>query len=154
MNFFKRQQLSNTPQMPLFSRLNEEMNRFFDRDFPALSSRWDVLGGEWQPDIDVEQKSSEYIVRADLPGVDVKDIKVAMDNGMLTIEGKRETKAEENKENFRCIERSYGSFYRSFALPEAVVEKNIKAHCHNGVLEITVPKAKSAKLKEIPIISD
>ena len=154
MNLFKRQPLTTTPQLPLFSRLNEEMNRFFESDFPSLTGRWDVLGGQWQPDIDIEQKSNEYVVKADLPGVEVKDIKVSMDNGMLTIEGKRESKVEENKENYRCIERSYGSFFRSVALPDAVVEENIKAHCHNGVLEVIVPKEKSAKLKEIPIISD
>ena len=134
MSLFKRQQLSTMPHLPLFSRLNDEMNRFFESDLPTFSSRWDVLGGQWQPDLDIEQKSTEYIVRADLPGVDVKDIKVSMDNGMLTIEGKRETKAEENRDNYRLVERSFGNFYRSVALPEAVVEKNIKAHCHNVVL--------------------
>ena len=154
MNLFKRQSLSTLPQLPLFSQLSDEMNRFFERDVPSLGAHWDVMAGQWQPSIDIEQKDKEYIVRADVPGVKTKDIEVSMDNGMLTIEGKRETKVEENRENYRCIERSFGTFYRSVRLPDAADAQKIRAHCHDGVLEVSVPKTPAAKQKTIEVISD
>ena len=77
-----------------------------------------------------------------------------MDNGMLTIEGKRETKVEENKDNYRRIEREFGAFYRSFSLADATEAEKISAHAHNGVLEVIVPKAESAKQKKIEIKVD
>ncbi len=154
MNLFKRQALSTLPQLPLFSQLSDEMNRFFDRDLHSLENRFDVMGTQWQPAIDIEQKDKEYVIRADVPGVEPKDIKVFLDNGLLTIEGKRDTKAEVNKEDYRCIERSYGSFYRCVRLPEAVEAENIKAHNHNGVLEVTIPRAMSSNQKAIPVLSD
>lgn len=154
MNLLTRQPLSTLPHLPLFSQLSEEMNRFFEQDLTSLGGRWETLAGQWQPNIDVEKKENEYVVRADIPGVNAKDIKVSMDNGMLTIEGKRETKTEENKENYHCIERSCGNFYRAIALPEAVDSENIKAHNHNGVLEITIPKSTAKKQHFIQVLAD
>ncbi|WP_164735589.1 Hsp20/alpha crystallin family protein [Marinobacter sp. NP-4(2019)] len=154
MSLLKRKSLSAFPQLPLASQLSEEMNRLMEREFPLLGRHWETLGGQWQPDVDIEQKANEYLITVDIPGVDPKDISVSMDNGMLTIEGKRESKVEEKKENYRCIEREYGSFYRSFSLPDAGESDKIKAHVHNGVLEITVPKLESTKQKKIEVHVD
>jgi HSP20 family protein len=77
-----------------------------------------------------------------------------MDNGNLIIEGKRDTKAEQNKDNFRMVERNYGGFYRSLYLADAAEAKGIKAHCHNGVLEVKVPLAEAAQHKKIEVIVD
>lgn len=154
MNILRRQPLTTYPQLSLFSQLSDEMNRLFERDFPSMEGRWNVLGGQWQPDVDIETKDKEYVIHADVPGINAKDIKVSMDSGVLTIEGKRETKAEENRENYRCVERNYGSFFRSFRLPDVGSIDKVKAHCHNGVLELKIPKSKSAEQKTIPIISD
>jgi len=154
MNFLTRRPLSTLPQLPLFSQLSDEMNSFFERDLPSMGTRWDTKASNWQPAIDIEKKDKEYVIRADIPGVDAKDIKVSMESGMLVIEGKRETKTEENKEDYHCIERNYGSFYRAVGLPEAVDAEKIRAHNHNGVLEINVPKSTSATQKFIPVHSD
>lgn len=154
MSLLKRKSLAAFPQLPLSSQLSDEMNRLFEREFPLTSGRWETLGGQWQPDVDIEQKADHYVITADIPGVDPKDISVSMDNGMLTIEGKRESRVEEKRENYRCIEREYGSFYRSFSLPDACEAEKIKAHSHNGVLEVTVPKQESAKQKKIQVHVD
>jgi len=141
------------PNLPLFSQLSDEMNRFWSRD-SIFDRRQSDLLGDWQPDIDVEKKNNVYLIRADIPGVNPKDIKVTMDNGNLVIEGNRETNVEETKENYRFIERAYGSFYRNVHLPDASNAKGIEAHCKNGVLEVTVPIAETAKQKKIEVIVD
>lgn len=153
MSLFKHQPLATMPQLPMFSQLSDEMNQFFGRDLPLFSRQTDL--SDWQPAMDIEQKDNLYIVKADIPGVDPKDIKVAMENGNLIIEGKRESKAEENNKNYRRVERHFGSFYRCINLPDASDEhKKIEAHCNKGVLEVTVPKISTAAQKKIEIKVD
>jgi len=156
MSLLKRRSLSTHPTtLPLFSQLSDEMNRFWGSELPVFSQRSEIVGGDWQPEIDIEQKKDMYLVRADIPGVDPKDIKVSIENGKLVVEGRRETEVEENRENFYRVERSCGSFYRSFNLPDAATNaKAIKAHSHNGVLEISVPISETAKQKKIEIKVD
>lgn len=153
MSLFKHQPLTTRSNLPLFTQLSDEMSRFWPTE-SLLSHHQSELLGDWQPAIDIEQKSNMYLVRADMPGVDPKDIKVTMDNGHLVIEGKRETKVEGSKENYRCIERSFGSFYRSFNLPDASDANGIEAHCKSGVLEVSVPIKETAKQKKIEIRID
>jgi|TARA_B110000908_G_C10241093_1_gene446105 HSP20 family protein len=155
MSLFKHQPLSTMPQLPIFSQLSDEMNHFFGRDLPMFGRQPELLSSEWQPATDIEQRDNRYIIKADIPGVDPKDIKVTMENGNLIIEGKRETKVEENKKNYHRIERSFGSFYRCIDLPDASEEsKKIEAHCNKGVLEIIVPKIGAAAHKKIEIKVD
>lgn len=159
MSLFKHQPqhqpLSTMQQLPIFSQLSDEMNQFFGRDLPLFGRQSDLLSGDWQPATDIEQRDNRYIVRADIPGVDPKDIKVSMENGNLIIEGKRETKVEENKKNYRRVERSFGSFYRCINLPDAADEsKKIEAHCSKGVLEVIVPKTTASAQKKIEIKVD
>ena len=153
MSLFNRQPLTTLPSLPLFSQLSDEMNHFWGKD-NLLTRRQGDLMTDWLPDVDIEQKKNMYLVRADIPGVAPEDIKVSMDNGNLIIEGKRENKVLDNRENYRCVERSYGSFYRSFNLPDATDAKTIEAHSRNGVLEVSVPITASAKQKKIEVKVD
>ena len=154
MTLFKHQPLATRPQLPLFSQLSNEIDRFFGQGFPMNSRSSDLLTDVWQPSADIERQDNRYIVRADIPGVDPKNINVSMDNGNLVIEGKRESKTEDKRENYYRLERSYGSFYRSFNLPDAQDAKKIEAHCHNGVLEVIVPKLVAEKHKKIEVKVD
>lgn len=154
MSIFRNQSLQTVPTRPLFSQLSDEMNRFWNNELSLFGRQGEALEGLWQPDIDIELKKNKYEVRADIPGVDPKEIKVSMDNGNLIIEGKRETHAEESRENFRRVERSFGGFYRSVYLADATDAKGIEAHCQNGVLEVTVPLSESAKHKKIEVQVD
>lgn len=141
---------------PLFSNLSElhqaldrmfEPSTFFDRD------NWlsNVVGSNWTPTIDIKDEANQYVIRADVPGVDSKNIEVSIDKGMLTIKGHRETETKEERENYVHIERSQGSFYRTINLPNATDSSKISAKSKNGVLEITVPKAKESLAQKIQI---
>ena len=113
-----------------------------DREFRAAS---------W-PRVDIVEKDSGYSISADLPGLDKKDIKVSVENGVLTISGEKEaTKNDEKKNRYHYLERSYGSFKRSFALPENVDQEHIEANFKNGVLQLALKKNEKAKPKAIEV---
>ena len=105
----------------------------------------------WRPAIDVEEKDGKYLVRADLPGMKKKDIHVELKDGYLTLRGERKSEHKENKDNYHKIERTYGTFERTFRVPESVTEKDIHAKYKDGVLELTVPAPKVEKPKPIEL---
>jgi HSP20 family protein len=154
MNLLSKNSLSAFPQMPLFTQLSEEMNRFFDQPLGMGEPRDLLAGGTWQPAVDIQQKEDKFIVCADIPGVNPKDVRVSMENGVFTIEGKTESITAQNREDYRRVERCYGAFHRSFSLNEAVDVKKIEAHCHNGVLEVIIPLMASATQNRIEIKVD
>ncbi len=125
----------------LFTQLNENFNRMLvPFDLRTELGYPEISVSDWIPTIDVKEEDKRYVIHADVPGVKATDIDVSMENGLLTIKGKRESKVKEEKENYLRIERSTGSFLRQLSLPEAVDLEHIEAKCHDGVLEITLPK--------------
>lgn len=155
MSLLRQQPFTTSSHLPMFSRLTEEIDRFFNQDSPLLGRQSQVLSDVWQPTVDIEQQDNGYIVRADIPGVDAKDISVVLEGKNLIIEGKRDTKVEEPKHDYRLIERNYGNFYRCINLPEATEEaKKIKAHCSQGVLEVKVPATGVMAQKRIEVKAD
>jgi HSP20 family protein len=127
------------------------MEDFWRRPFAALP----FFGKELEyPAVDVSETDKEITVKAELPGIEAKDVDITLDAGLLTIRGEKKFEAEEKKENYHRIERSYGSFSRSIALPAEVDESKVKARFDKGVLSVTVQKSKAAKpAKKIPIQS-
>lgn len=105
----------------------------------------------WSPAVDIAEDEQAITIKADLPEVDKKDIHVGVENGMLTIRGERKREKEEKKKNYHRVERSFGSYERSFSLPEAVEKDKIIAECKNGVLTVTLPKRPEAKAKAAQI---
>jgi HSP20 family protein len=140
---------------PFLADLQDEINQLFDFTWPRSTQERAKLiqRGEWAPAIDIKDEKDHYLITADIPGVDPKNIEVTMNNGVLTIRGERETETEEKKENYVRTERSKGIFYRHFTLPESVEPDKIKAKSKLGVLEITIPKAKGAAMKKITVES-
>lgn len=140
---------------PLYSSLSDlhqSLDRLFDtnftewdRDFPAFQMT------QWTPKIDIKDKDGQYLIRADVPGVNPKDIEINLENGILSIKGKKESETKEEKTDYVRIERSSGSFYRSFNLPDAGDSSKITAKSKNGVLEITVPKNNKSSSQKIQI---
>ncbi|HEV2229325.1 MAG TPA: Hsp20/alpha crystallin family protein [Steroidobacteraceae bacterium] len=126
-----------------FSAMNDMLNRF-----PAWFGPWPRLpatfepSNEWAPSVDISETEGEYLIRASLPGVKKEDTKVTIEDGMLTLSGERQQQEELKDEKFHKVESFYGSFSRSFALPDAVNEKAIKADSKDGVLTVHVPKIK------------
>ena len=109
----------------------------------------------WSPRVDVVEEKDAYKLHAELPGLEKKDINVAVDNGVLTISGERAFESKDEKDDsYRHYERSYGTFTRSFKLPEHVDVNKIKASHKNGVLELSIPKTELAKPKQIEVKVD
>ncbi|MFO1290523.1 MAG: Hsp20/alpha crystallin family protein [Nitrosomonas sp.] len=119
--------------------------------------RSDVAGdgssatAEWAPAVDIKEESDRFVLHADLPGVKPEEIDVSMENGVLTIRGEKKTEAKTEKEGYKRIERTYGSFYRRFSLPDTANPDAISAVSKHGVLEITIPKRESVQPKKISV---
>ncbi len=138
----------------IFSELNrmqEEMNRYFDDFFGE--HRRGVTEGAWLPAVDVSEGDAQLTVRAELPGMSQDDIEINLQDNVLTLKGEKKQEQKEEKENYHRVERSYGSFSRSFTLPSGVKADDINATFKDGVLEITLPKAEEEKAKKIAITS-
>lgn len=108
---------------------------------------------DWSPRVDISETDKEYTIKADLPEVKKEDVKVTLDHGLLTIQGERKQEKEEKGKRFHRVECSYGSFTRSFRLPENIKEADIKADYKDGVLTLSLPKSaiEKPKVKEIEI---
>jgi HSP20 family protein len=130
--------------------LQDEMNRVFD----SLLRPGPMQGVEgWNPLCDVRETESDYIVRAELPGVSKDDVKINLVNNTLTLRGEKKQETEGTKGNWHHVERMYGTFERTFNLPTTVSADKIKARFLNGVLEVSIPKAEEARPREIRIES-
>ena len=105
----------------------------------------------WTPSMDVIEKADHVLLRAELPGLAQEDVEITVENNTLTLRGEKKFEHTEETDNYRRLESRYGSFYRSFSLPNSVDQERIDAKFRNGVLEITLPKAEEAKPKKIQI---
>lgn len=130
-----------------FRELEDMFDRYTGRlNFPRLS-REVFTTTEWSPKVDIVETDKEYTIKAELPEVNKEDVKVNVENGELTISGERKQEKEEKGKKFHRIERFYGSFMRSFTLPDNVDAANIKASFKDGMLNLTLPKTAEAKPK-------
>ena len=105
----------------------------------------------WAPPVDIFETDNEVVVRAELPGMDQKDIDIRIDNNLLTIKGERKMDQRVKEENYHRIESMYGTFVRSFTLPFTVDPDNVKADYKSGILNITLPKKEQAKPRQIKV---
>jgi HSP20 family protein len=133
----------------MLSSLQRDINRLFDDTWPWR--RGEVKEGMMVPALDVSEDKENVYVAADLPGVEEKDIRLNVQDGILTLSGEKREEKEVTEKNFHRIERSCGSFSRSLALPCQVDANKANATFKNGVLKVTLPKKEVAKSKEINI---
>jgi len=129
--------------------LQDQVNRLFEDNFARDRSGHADLA-TWAPPVDIYETENELVVRADLPDLQEKDIDVRVENNMLTIRGERKFD-DVNEDNYLRVERNYGSFMRSFSLPNTVSSENIRAEYHNGVLSLHMAKSEESKPKQIKI---
>jgi HSP20 family protein len=129
-----------------------EMDSLFNRLMPSMFGRWPGRLGatngdavEWAPSANISETDKEYLIRAELPAVKKEDVKVTVDDGMITIEGERKQQKEDKNEKLHRVESFYGHFTRSFSLPESVNESAIRCESKDGVLTVHIPKAESPK---------
>lgn len=130
--------------------LRREMGRIFDQ-YPSAEEGSSIATSDWTPAVDIKETEKEFLIHADIPGVDPNDIDVHMEDGLLTIKGTRELESKEERESYKRIERKHGSFYRRFSLPDTANADNISAKSKNGVLDIIIPKQEKAQPRKIDV---
>jgi HSP20 family protein len=134
--------------------LQDRMNRLFDESYRSTqrgaSDEW-ALGGSWAPAVDIYEQGTDIVLKAELPGVDPKDVDIRLENNVLTLRGERKLDSEVKRESYHRVERSYGTFSRSFTLPTVVDQAAIKAEFKDGLLRLTLPKREEAKPKQIAV---
>jgi HSP20 family protein len=137
---------------PLLNELTtrDRLNRFFGRN-----EAWDTEGAltvaDWAPSVDILEKENEILIKAELPGVEAKDVAVTVDNSVLTIKGERHLEKDVKKESYHRMERAYGSFTRSFTLPNTLDATNVRAEYKDGLLTLMLPKKAASKSRTVEI---
>ena len=136
----------------LFEKMQDELNRMgvLTRD-TIEGDNSHIVTSTWRPAVDIREEPNRFVILADLPGVDPKDIEITMDKGVLTIKGERVSEKEEAKEGYQRVERMHGTFYRRFSLPDTADAEHIEAHGRNGVLEIVLPKHADVQPRKISV---
>ena len=133
------------------TRLRREMDHLWDDYFGSGRRGLQPLRAEFAPAVDVKESADQVVVKAEVPGMDAKDINISVTGEVLTIKGEKKSEREEKEENYHLVERSYGSFSRSLKLPAAVDLDKIEAKYDKGVLTVTCPKKEAVKPKAIEI---
>jgi HSP20 family protein len=123
--------------------LREKMNRAFEDVFSGRGEDKEMVTSSWAPAVDIYENENELVLTAEVPGVDEKDIEIKIEDNTLSLRGERKFEKEAKEENFHRVERSYGSFYRVFSLPNSI---------DNGILKITMPKKQELKPRTVKIL--
>jgi HSP20 family protein len=131
-----------------FAPSRDLFDRFFDDwDLPALFSEKD----EWSPAFDIAENDKEFVVSAELPGIDIKDVEISISDGILSVKGEKKHEKEDKGEGYHRIERRYGSFHRSFRIPGKLESDKVDASYKDGILKVLLPKAEGTETKKIEI---
>jgi HSP20 family protein len=132
--------------------VSDRLNRMFARpSAPRTTGKETMVVADWTPSVDISESEGEYQIKAEIPDVKKDDVKVTLEDGVLTIQGERKYEKEEKGKKYHRIERSYGSFVRTFSLPDVIDEEKVKAEFKDGVLNLHLPKSEKAKPKAIEV---
>lgn len=133
--------------------LNQLSREFSNPYFPPKTGeeKESVSASDWVPDVDIKEEENQFVICADIPGVDPKDIDVHMEKGMLSISGERSSETREEREGYKRLERARGTFLRRFTLPDTADADKISAKSNHGVLEITIPKHEKSVARKISV---
>lgn len=129
--------------------LQDHFNRLFESAYPNRSSESSVT--TWAPAVDIYETENELVLKADLPDINEKDLDIRIENSTLTVRGERKFEKQVNEDNYLRVERSYGSFSRSFTLPNTINTEAIRAEYKNGVLTVQMPKRAESKPKQVKV---
>ena len=132
--------------------VSDRLNRMFARPAArAANGKETMIVADWTPSVDISETGGEYQIKAEIPDVKKEDVKVTVEDGVLTIQGERKHEKEEKGKKYHRIERSYGSFVRTFSLPDVIEEDKVKAEFKDGVLNLHLPKSEKAQPKAIEV---
>jgi len=137
----------------LYQQLQNEINRVLESSLQASGDEDNsrVVTSRWTPAVDIKEDKDSFVLIADLPGVDPKDIDITMEKGVLTIKGERPDESEEARAGYKRVERARGTFYRRFSLPDTADAERISAKGNNGVLAIVIPKQEKLQPRKITV---
>ena len=136
-------------RVPNFNALQEQVNKLFEGTFNGTGEHSAITS--WAPAVDIYETENELVLTADLPGILEKEIDVRVENNMLTVRGERQFENKVKEDNYLRVERTYGSFSRSFSLPNTVNTEAISAEYKNGVLTVQLPKRAESKPKQVKV---
>ena len=134
-----------------FATLQDRINRVFRDSYTGTGQDESLTTSTFAPAVDVYEDEHNVTLKIEVPGIDEKDIDVRLENNTLTVHGERKIEKEEKEENYRRVERQYGSFTRTFTLPTTVDSENVSASYDRGVLKVSLPKKAEAKPKQIKV---
>ncbi len=147
--------LSNYEPWSLLDRFQQQLNRMGYADQPLAANgdndASNIVTSHWRPAVDIKEEADRFLITADLPGVDPKNIEITMENGVLTIKGERTSEATEEKEGYKRVERVSGTFYRRFSLPDSADAERIQATGKDGVLTVSLPKHEKVQPRRIEV---
>jgi HSP20 family protein len=133
----------------LINQLHRELDRAFDGTLRSDSEN--AVVADWLPSVDIKEEPDRWVIQADLPGVDPKDIEITMEDGVLTLRGERKSESREERDGWRRVERVSGQFFRRFSLPDTADAEGITAKGIHGVLEIAIPKQAKVQPRRITV---
>ena len=131
----------------------DHFNRLFNDVFSRGFGEGSLSGSAWTPAVDIYETDQNVVLKAELPGIDPKDVEIRVEDGALYLKGERKFENEVNEDGYRRVERQYGSFTRSFPLPASVDSDKATAEYKNGMLNLTLPKREEAKPKTIKVVA-
>jgi HSP20 family protein len=138
----------------LLRRFHDDVNQLFgdtQLNPSAAGDQSSIATSNWTPAVDIKEEEERFVLKADIPGVDPKEIEVTMENGVLTIKGERRHESEQESNGYKRVERSYGTFYRRFSLPDSADAERVTATGKNGVLELSIPKLEKVQPRKITV---
>ncbi len=131
--------------------LREKMNHLFEDFYPAQGEERDLVASSWTPAVDIYETEQELFLTAELPGIEDRHIEIKIEDNTLTLKGERKFEKESKEENYHRVERSYGSFYRTFSIPAYIDQDKIKAEHEHGLLKVSLPKKHDSKPRKIEV---
>lgn len=131
--------------------LQEEVNRLFSTNLTRAFGDEGIARGAWAPSVDIYENKDQIVLEAELPGMKQEDFDLSIENNVITLRGERKFEKTEETDNYHRVERSYGSFTRSFTLPQTVSAEDATAEYNNGVLRVTLPKREETKARRIQV---
>lgn len=134
--------------------LQEEVNRLFSTNLSRSFDDEGIARGAWNPSVDIYENKDQIVLEAELPGMNREDFDLSVENNVITLRGERRFEKKEENDNYHRVERSYGSFSRSFTLPQTVSPEGATADYRNGVLRVVLPKREEVKARRIEITGE
>lgn len=134
--------------------LQDEMNRLFMSSVPRNFSQEEMASGGWSPSVDIYESEREIVLEAELPGMKRDDFELTIENNVITLKGERHFEKKDEGDNYHRVERSYGSFTRSFSLPRTVSAEETTADFKNGILRVSLPKKEEVKARKIEVTGE